>query len=111
MSKESEQSVFCLYRGKWVVLSEYNSNSPAYHESEKDGSYIAAPYGECKCLSCCATNRLNCANCDMPKKLNAEFRAEMLKKFDSAGNYLGGGVPQHRCDMCLAQYKESGYLR
>ena len=111
MNKESERDYFCLYHGVWVVRSEFNSNSPAYHEYEHGDSYVASPYGECKCISCCATNRLICENCDMPKILNAEFRTEMLKKFDAAGNYLGGGIPQHRCDMCMAQYKKNDHLR
>ncbi|MBO4480010.1 MAG: hypothetical protein J5742_00095 [Alphaproteobacteria bacterium] len=111
MGNELERDVFCLYRGTFVARSEFNSNAPAYHESEHGDSYMASPYGECKCISCCATNRLNCVNCDMPKILNAEFRTEMLKKFDLDGNYLGAGMPQHRCDMCMAQYKQNGHLR
>ena len=111
MNCEREYDTYCAFRGTWVVLSEFNSNSPAYHEPEQGNSYMASPYGECKCVSCCVTDRLNCDDCNMPKILDAECRAEMLKKFDMAGNYLGGGMPQHRCDMCMAQYKRNGILR
>ena len=111
MSNELGRDYFCLYRDKWVALSEFNSNLPAYHEPKQGDSYMASPYGECKCVSCHVTDRLNCDTCNMPKILDAEFHAEMLKKFNVAGNYLGGGMPQHRCDMCMAQYRRNGILR
>ncbi len=111
MSQKSGKDCFCLYRGVWVALSEFNSDSVVYHEPENSVPYVASPYGKCRCVSCSETNRLNCDSCDMPRKLDAELRTKMLKRVDVCGNFLGGEIPQHRCDMCTAQYKVNGKLR
>ncbi len=93
MSLDIGRDFWCAYQGKWVCESEFNGDplKPFYHEPQNGEAYIAYGTGACKCLTCGATSKILCKNCDYPDWL-----------------IYGGG---DRCVKCMAQYKKNGKLR
>ena len=108
---------WCAYRGVWVAKSEYNSIGPNYHEPKDGVPYVAASRGECKCLMCEKTDKIDCQKCDNPRVLAQEqaeknFRAKYA--LDEYGNLVGkpGDLDtRSRCSFCMAQYRLRGILK
>ena len=117
MSLNMGRYFYCAYRGVWVAKSEFNSTGTHYHAPQKGVPYVAASLGECKCLMCEKTDRVDCEKCDNPRVLAQEQEEKNIRAqyaFDDYGNFVGAPSDldnRSRCSLCMAQCRIRGVLR
>ena len=83
---------YCAYQDAWVARSEFNSDKSFTHYPKDGPAYVAVGWGECKCITCDATDKTKCKTCDNKARYESKSSA------------------YSRCKLCKAQYKMHGKL-